>query len=274
MIKSGTRDATRDGRAKAPAAALGARPHGTGALRRLGSPAASSRDEGRVSLVCFPYAGGGSTAYTAWRRRLPEALTLHAHIPPGREERGREPSLGSVDELVDDVLPDVLAVPGPLVLVGHSFGAFLAHETAHRLAQAGRPPEHLFVLGAGAPGLTPLQPVGNDEEIERLWRLLGANPAGLERPEFRAGFFPALRADLRAHAAFLPPADRPALTLPVTAVYGNEDPVATEQAVSTWRHLCSGPFRTVEIAGGHFFPQTRVPDTIDALVRDLDIAVT
>jgi pyochelin biosynthetic protein PchC len=241
-------------------------------LRRFGPP--SGADQVRhASLVCFPYAGGGATAFASWRRELPEGFDLHAHVSPGREERGREAPLGSVAELVEDVLPEAAALPGPLVLVGHSFGAFLAYELAHRLTRAGRPPAHLVVLASGAPGLTPLQPVGTDHEIEQLWRRLGANPAGLARPEFRERLFPALRSDLGAHAAFRPSSPRPQMTVPISVLYGDQDPVVTGAEAAKWRQLCDGPFQLTALPGGHFFPQTLTSATLRALVRILDLPV-
>ncbi|QMU70033.1 thioesterase II family protein [Streptacidiphilus sp. P02-A3a] len=242
---------------------------GTVSLRRFGPPAAAD-DPPTTPLVCFPYAGGGATAFACWRRELPAWLGLYAHVAPGREERGREAPLRTVAELVADVLPDLLALPGPPVLVGHSFGAYLCYELAHRLTLTGRPPAQLVVLASGAPGLTALRPVGTDQEIEQLWRSLGADPAGLARPEFRERFFPVLRADLGAHAGFRTPPSRPRLTMPVSVLYGDQDPVATAAEAEKWRLLCDGPFQLAAVPGGHFFPQTRTSATLSALVRTLD----
>ncbi|KOV68803.1 hypothetical protein ADK64_07180 [Streptomyces sp. MMG1121] len=243
-------------------------------MHRFASPAPDASevpDAPRAALVCFPHAGGGATTFAPWRRRLPDRLDLYAYVAPGREERGREATLGSVAELVADALPAVLALPGPLVLLGHSFGACLAYELTHRLTAEGRPPAHLVVLAAGAPGPTTPRPVRDDHDIELLWKRLGANPAGLGRPEFRERFFPPLRADLTAHASFRPPSNRPLLTTPVTVMYGDEDSDVTADAAATWRELCAGPFRLTAIPGGHFFPQNSTTATIGALVHALDV---
>ncbi|MEU0052164.1 alpha/beta fold hydrolase [Streptomyces sp. NPDC006184] len=240
-------------------------------LHRFGPPGGAGDPADRARLVCFPHAGGGATAYASWRRALPDRIDLHAHVPPGREARGREALLDSVPDLVADVLPDVLALPQPLVLAGHSFGACLAYALTLRLTELGRPPAHLVVLAAGAPGpATPRAP-GDDHEIELLWKRLGANPAGLDRPAFRERFFPVLRADLTAHASFRPPLDGPHLTTPVTALYGDEDADVTADVAATWRALCAGPFRLAAVPGGHFFPQNSPTATIGALAHALDV---
>ncbi|MEU9252699.1 alpha/beta fold hydrolase [Streptomyces sp. NPDC048270] len=247
-------------------------------LRRFGPPGtrpAAHQDPGgarRATLVCFPSAGGGASGFAPWRRLLPEWLELYGHVGPGREERGREAPLSSVQELVDDVLPDVLALPDPLVLVGHSFGAALAYELTHRLTLAGRPPLRLVVLAAVAPGATALVPPTSDHEIELLWKQLGANTDGLSRPGFREWLFPVLRADFTAQAAYRPA--RPSeVTTPVTVLYGDEDPVVTAEEAAIWRTLCAGPFEVLPVPGGHFFPQAERAATADALVRVLERAL-
>ncbi|MEU9287150.1 alpha/beta fold hydrolase [Streptomyces sp. NPDC048275] len=247
-------------------------------LRRFGpppSPPTSTPDPGtadadRATLVCFPCAGGGATGFAPWRRLLPERLALYGHVGPGREERGGEAPLSSVDELIADVLPGVLALPDPLVLVGHSFGAALAYELTRRLTLAGRPPLHLVVLAAVAPGATTLEPPGDDHEIELLWKRLGANTAGLSRPGFREWLFPVLRADFTAQAAYRPPPASSHVTTAVTVMYGDEDPVVTADEAASWRALCAGPFEVVPVPGGHFFPQTARAETTGALVRTLE----
>jgi surfactin synthase thioesterase subunit len=255
---------------------------GSAPLRRFGppstNPSANPRtnpspgagEEARATLVCFPCAGGGATGFASWRRLLPDELDLYAHVGPGREERGREAPLSSVHELMDDVLPSVLALPDPLVLVGHSFGAVLACELTHRLTLAGRPPTRLVVLAAAAPGTTPAERPVDDHEIELVWKRLGADPAGLSRPGFREWLFPVLRADFTAQADYRPPSDHPYITTPVTVMYGDEDPVVTAEEAEIWRTHCAGPFEVVRIPGGHFFPQTARAATTGALVRALD----
>ncbi|WP_369215544.1 thioesterase II family protein [Streptomyces flavofungini] len=243
--------------------------HGSASLRRFGPPVPGAGDPTRASLVCFPCAGGGATGFASWRRLLPDRLALYAQVGPGREERGGEAPLDSVDELMTDVLPGVLALPDPLVLVGHSFGASLAYELTHRLTLAGRPPLRLVVLAAVAPGATTLEPPGDDHEIELLWKRLGANPAGLSRPGFREWLFPVLRADFTAQASYRPPDAATHLTTPVTVLYGDEDPMVTAVEAAKWRALCAGPFEVAPVPGGHFFPQTARAETTGALVRAL-----
>lgn len=219
---------------------------------------ASAKDDGQVrrTAACFPHAGAGATAFAPWQRHLPDWLELHAHGPPGREERAGERPLGSVEELIADVMPELATLSDPLVLIGHSFGAYVAFELAH-VALAARPP-----------GLADWLPVHDDADIESLWIRLGASPEGLVRPEFRRLVFPALRADLGAHAAYRPPRRTP-LRVPVTVLYGEEDAVVNGDGASAWQALCAERCHVAAIPGGHFFPRTSARETVCSLVQAL-----
>lgn len=217
--------------------------------------------------MCFPHAGAGATEFALWPRFLPDWLDLYAHVAPGREERAKESSLVSVEELVADVASEIDGLPEQLVLVGHSFGAMVAYEIAHLLVSSDRPPAHLIVLAASPPSRTPAPP-RDDDELTSLWIRLGADPAPLARPQFRKLVFPILRADLAAHAAYQPPRRDP-LPVPITVMYGETDPSVSAEDLAAWRSLCARRFDLVAMAGGHFFPRESAAATVHALVRAL-----
>jgi len=221
----------------------------------------------RFSLICFAHAGAGATEFALWPQFLPDWLDLHAHVAPGREERAKESSLGSVEELVVDASPEIDNLPEQLVLVGHSFGAMVAYEMAHLLVSSDRPPAHLIVLAASPPSRTPAPP-RDDNELTSLWIRLGADPAPLARPQFRRMVFPILRADMAAHAAYQPPRRDP-LPVPVTVMYGDTDPSVAAEDVAAWRPLCAETFDLVAMPGGHFFPRESVAATVHAIIRTL-----
>jgi pyochelin biosynthesis protein PchC len=220
----------------------------------------------RWRMVCFPYAGGGATPFATWRRLLPDAVDLHAQVAPGREERAGEPPLRSVEALVADAMPGVDELMEPLVLVGHSFGAWLAFETAHLLVAADRPPAHVVLLAAGPPGRAALPCVTDDQDIEEIWAGLGADTARLSDRRFRSLAFPPLCADLVAQITYRPPQRAP-LPAPVTVLYGTKDPSMNREDAAAWQPLCAGACRIVAVSGGHFFPQQNREVTVREIVR-------
>ena len=57
--------------------------------------------EPRMRLFCFPYAGGGASAYRGWERELPADVEVCLVQLPGRETRLREPPFRRVEPLVE-----------------------------------------------------------------------------------------------------------------------------------------------------------------------------
>ena len=94
---------------------------------------------GRLTLFCFPYAGGGTMMYRGWREALPEIAIVAARLP-GRESRLGEPPIESMPALVEALGPELLPhLHEPFAFFGHSMGAILAFELVRWLRKGGYP---------------------------------------------------------------------------------------------------------------------------------------
>jgi surfactin synthase thioesterase subunit len=238
------------------------------------------RLDAEVRLVCFPHAGGSAAFYRPWHGGLPDQVELHAVQYPGRGERRTAPLVDDVrtmaGHIVDDLAP---LLDRPLALFGHSMGAFIAYEAARLLDERGEPPVQLFVSGQIAPR-TPddarddAAPArrraftaadADDEELVRhLERLGGTETELLADPEMRQIFLPYIRNDFRMLQSYRP-AVSPPLTVPITALTGADDPMATPALAARWRDLTSSHFALEVFPGGHFFlvpEQTAVLDLV------------
>ena len=97
-----------------------------------------AQESPHARLICFPHAGGSSTAFRAWE--LPEHMELWAVQPPGRGPRFAEPEIESLEALCEaivDALRPTLDEGVPYCFFGHSFGCVVAVEVSHRLAERG-----------------------------------------------------------------------------------------------------------------------------------------
>jgi pyochelin biosynthetic protein PchC len=224
--------------------------------------------DARWTALCFAHAGAGTTPFAPWRRSLPDWVDLFAFLAPGREERQAEPALRCVEALVADAMPDILGLASPLVLIGHSFGACLAFEVAHTLVACGRPPGHLVILGAAAPGHRSPPRIDDDRGIEETLMRLGADTSPLARPEVRAMILPSLRADFAAQIAYWP-LPRDPLPVPVSVFYGQDDPSMTAEDAHAWKRACSEDCEVMAVRGGHFFPRECRDVVIAAVIRRL-----
>ncbi|GGY84610.1 thioesterase II family protein [Streptomyces omiyaensis] len=226
-----------------------------------------------TKLVCFPHAGGSASSYLPLARGLSGRLDVLAVQYPGRQDRRQERPFTDIHALADAVAEELRPLTGePYALFGHSMGALLAYETLRRLAGGGAPaPRRLFVSGRGAPGprANVHDALTTDAQVLTAVRALGGTGAGvLDDPELREMVMPALRADYRALGAYRWPGAVP-LSVPVTALVGDADPVVSVDAVAGWSDRTDGPFDLRVFPGGHFYLDAHTPEIADLVVTGL-----
>ncbi|WP_437335695.1 thioesterase II family protein [Sorangium sp. So ce394] len=211
----------------------------------------------RLRLFCFPYAGGGSSVYSAWWRELPAHTELCAIKLPGREARLSEPPFDRLTPLVQALATGIERwLERPFAFYGHSLGALVSFELARELRRRGAPlPRHLFLSGRRAPhlpGPAPLHGLSDPEFLEQIRRMGGTPDEVLREPELLALFLPTLRADVAVNEVepFVP--ERP-LDCPISAFGGVDDERASRADLEAWREHTSGAFRVEMFPGGHFF---------------------
>ena len=250
--------------------APGARPARADWLHRRPRRAAAAR----VRLVCFPFAGGGATAYHDLARVLPEELEPLSVVLPGRERRLGEEPFRRMAPLVEALGAGIAAdlVP-PFAFLGHSLGALVAFEVALRLEREGRPgPVRLFAAGCRAPHLPdpdpPVHGLSDAEFRAELVRLGGTPPEILAHEELMQLFLPALRADFELNETYRADPLVP-LGCPLTVIGGERDPKASRAELEAWGGATRSDARFLWLPEGHFFLSSSREALRDAIVRDL-----
>jgi len=217
------------------------------------------RTDAKMRLICFPYAGGGASAFKDWAEVMPNDVELCIVQMPGREERLREPLLHNMTELVDTLSKELLAYADrPFAFFGHSMGAIVCYEVACRLQATGSAlPQHLFLSSRAAPQLQDkseqLRFLESEEFIERLHGLYGAVPESIRQSaELQEVFLPILRADVTLLETYDSAAVKP-LDCPVTVFGGADDPAISAAMLAGWQEHTSATFTQHEFSGGHFY---------------------
>lgn len=206
-------------------------------------------------MFCLPFAGGGASNFSAWRKRFPGVGIAPVQYP-GRETRfDEEPlhSLGSMVAALSGALRPFL--DRPYVLLGYSMGARLAFALTHHLAERGLPqPRALLVAAHVPPDCASGASRGTglpDAQFKELLRSYGGMPDDLlDDDDFCEMMLPVLRADfaLAAQDVHLAPVD-----CPVYAYAGARDASAPASVMAGWRGFTRAAFHLREFDGGHFF---------------------
>lgn len=217
------------------------------------APAAQDRAPS-PRIYCLPAAGCGANAFRHWPDRVRPGTRICPILLPGRETRLREQPFTEMAALTEAVAPEVDTVTaGVCVLLGHSFGALAAFETARLLRRAGLPPPALLVvLGASAPQL-PVRRRGEEGMVDFLRRVGGMPEEALAHPKLLRMIMPALRADVGLCEEY-EYADEPPLDIPILALAGKRDALVPVAAVAAWEAQTAAGFRFEVLDGDHFFP--------------------
>ncbi|WP_098020046.1 thioesterase II family protein [Streptomyces sp. b62] len=236
-------------------------------------------------LICLPFAGAGPSFFTPWQKLAPEGLRILPVSLPGREKRFPEPAYDAAAPAVDDAYAQVTAALGgadgdrggnPVVLFGHSMGAVLAYELAHRIERAGGPVRLAALVVSGAPG--PWTPrtdradgLPDEEFAARVRAFAGYDHPALADPEMRELLLPALRADVRLHETYVPSTDSP-LSVPVISVRGREDTLVGAVEAAEWGQATTGKLTVAEPAGGHMYLAERPGELLELVAAEVRAA--
>jgi medium-chain acyl-[acyl-carrier-protein] hydrolase len=210
--------------------------------------------EARIRLLCVPHAGAGPSFYARWLTELCPAVEVCLVHLPGRESRFDEPPADDLDLIASRVAAAAQPLlDRPLALFGHSMGALVAYEVAHRLPEE---PEHLFVSGSPPPqrpsGDPRIAHLPDAEFLAQVRRGYGGIPDSLwANQELVLMLLPVLRADFAACERY-EWRPHPPLRCGISALTGAGDHYVPESTLADWGDLTTGHATTHVIGHGHF----------------------
>ncbi|MEV6380407.1 alpha/beta fold hydrolase [Streptomyces sp. NPDC051773] len=224
-----------------------------------------------TKLICLPYAGAGASFYRPWKALAGDALEIVPLQLPGRERLIDEEPHRDAHRAVDGLLTRLREELGDggghrVAVFGHSLGAVLAYELAHRLVdEPGVELLHVFVSGSPEPARgreRRATGLSDEEFLARVGDFAGYHHPALDDPEMREMILPALRADVEMHENYTPSTGLP-LQAPLTVVRGEDDDLVGYDDAESWSKVAGRDFEHVEVPGGHMY----LTDAAPALVR-------
>lgn len=229
----------------------------------------------RLRLFCFPYAGGGASAFRSIFDRVPEEIEVCPVQLPGRENRFSERPFLSLAPLVAALHEEILPyLDMPYAFFGHSMGALISFELACALRRSGQVPgpAHLLLSGHRAPHLadqrSPAHQLPTPQFLDALRSLQGTPEKVLQHQELLQLLLPLLRADFAVCETYTYAPQAP-LACPISAFGGLQDPNVPCEAIRAWKEHTTHTCRVHFFAGGHFFWQDEPASLFAALWRDL-----
>ncbi|MEV5413211.1 amino acid adenylation domain-containing protein [Thermopolyspora sp. NPDC052614] len=195
----------------------------------------------------FVHSGGGLCwPYLGFVSRLPADRPVHGVQVKGFD--GVSPLPGSIEEVVDDYVAEILAVQptGPYDLIGYSIGGTLAHAIAAGLQRRGHEVT-LLVLLDSVPSvrLAEQGPPDADAFREYFRQALPAGAGGDDHAAFVENAVRIVTNHAALMAAFPPPVYRGDAVL-FRAVPGAGEPLA-----GPWRPYISGTIREFDVETAH-----------------------
>ncbi len=233
---------------------------------------------GECALVCLPHAGGSASAFRSWQAASGVLDVIGVQLP-GREDRFPEPLLRTLPDVLDGLVAALTSFTGRrYALFGHSMGALLAFEAAHRLRQLKlASPEALFVSNFPAPDLaTDREPLYDlpDQELTRwMIQVNGISPESLEHPDLLRLMLPTIRADLRIVDTYRWEPRQP-LDCPIGVFAGVDDPEVPLAAARAWRSHTSRYLGTQSLPGGHFCVHGHISLVVASISRALGLSTS
>ncbi len=231
-----------------------------------------------IRLFCFPYAGGSAQIFQDWCDSLPAEVEVIGVQYPGRGARFVDPLIGSCDDMVAAMLPNILpALDKPFVFFGHSNGAMLSFELARLLQQQGVSNQlHHFVSAKRAIHLPArkraLHNLPDAEFMQELEQLGGTPREILAQKELMELFLPVLRSDFSLGETFTYKGDHK-LDCDATLLYGTSDVDVPHEDVLKWHELMAGQVDTRVYDGDHFFINSHKEEVLDFLNQKLTTLV-
>lgn len=239
-------------------------------VRPFQKPAATSR------LFCFPFAGGGASAYFQWARDLStSSIEVCAIQLPGRENRLREKPVSSASDLIDSLHDGIQPLlDRPFSFFGHSMGAMLAFELSHALRSTARTqPTALFLSGSKPPHSicteATLNHLPDKEFVAAIAERYQAVPKEiLNQPDLLELSLPKLRADFTLIEGYSCEARDP-LDIPFWIFGGDSDPTVPVSLLYNWTEYTKNSSTVQIFPGDHFFLNSARAEVLKSVVRNL-----
>ncbi|MBI6550429.1 thioesterase II family protein [Xenorhabdus lircayensis] len=223
---------------------------------------AIKRPTAGVQLVFLHHAGGSCFSYMELAHKLSGFIEVYCMELAGRGTRASEPFQTDAEKVLSDILASIkrlrLGEDKPLLLFGHSMGAELAYQVAHRLECEA--PEKKVALIISARGFSepkglksgPGEEYSDAHVLNILEQCEGTPPDVLVNPELSKYVIGTMKNDLVLLDS-LSRLPKPKLNVQTHVIGGSDDRRVPVPRLAEWWHVLPAPVEQQIFTGGHFY---------------------
>ncbi|WP_055484247.1 thioesterase II family protein [Streptomyces sp. WMMB 322] len=204
-----------------------------------------------AGVFVFPGAGSFGSELTLVLEELKPSAWLLRY--PGRFGRDFGRAATSFEEVVESCVSQVRRVQRARpVLVGHSYGAYVAHATAGELENLGTEVSALVVAGATAPAQLTVPESATRDQSDTAAYLDSIDPGLISdaSSEWQEIIIETVMQDLRLLKEFAA-SKYPKVRCPIFAARGDGDPLTSTTGIGEWVDVTVGGFTQRVFPGGH-----------------------
>lgn len=227
-------------------------------------------------LLCIPYAGGGASFFSGWRKEVNENMDLLAVQLPGHEERFGEEFVSDIytaASQIADVFEDEYK-DKPFSVFGHSMGGLIGFETVKELEKRGIMPDYFFVSSTSIEDMSNIvksTELDDDAFLQRVMLFGGIDKdsEALKYNEFFRMYLKILRADFGIIEAYTNDGEK--IKTPICAMCGTEDPMESIEKMQGWKELTESEYTYKEFPGDHFYLKNQVKQVMSLIMRTISL---
>jgi len=229
----------------------------------------------KITLICFPYAGGNKYSFNQFFPYLEKRFECVTLELPGRGRRFGEALLDNIPDMVDDLYSQIEPyLDYDFVFYAHSMGGILSNSLIHKLtAHNKRLPLFLLATGCAAPQFRKEEVILHlldDEGFKAELKKLGGFPDEiLENQELIEFLLPILRADIKALETNVYSFTQKH-SVPIIAGFGMEEELKDNQ-INGWKLESSSSVEIKMYNGNHFFILQYFKELADLLEEKLGL---
>ncbi len=222
-------------------------------------------------LIILPCAGGSASNYIKYKTFTDQVL-LYEY--PGHWSRYEEPLEMSIEQIVQTISLTIKEnIDEEISILGHSMGGLIAWKLAQTLIEEDIFVKGLYIAACCPPEINPefIKDIHDDADIKMLLHNIRQVPDKvLESSFFNEDLLPIIRNDLYLVKNYINDFQMDTnirISVPITCLYGKDDPVIERSQIEKWRNYTTGEFRCATFLGDHFFVYNK--ENIKLIIEEL-----